>query len=155
MFSPTFEIGWIDDKAFWFILPAFDDVFIRSRSSQGFEPPGEITGTQKVVEMTSQLLMIIVMIAFGGCFLESTVHALDLALDPGMIGQAGNAALQGVQAVIQRQHSVMFAEGYTNSFLLQCQNCGAPLFQIHPGIVRKAALSPLRCRLGITHKSEI
>ena len=54
--------------------------------TQGFEPPGEVTGIQEVVEIYSQLLMIFVMIAFDGCFLESTVHALDLAIDPRMIG---------------------------------------------------------------------
>lgn len=36
--------------------------------------------------MFSKLLMIFVMVlSFDGCFLESTVHALDLAIDPGMI----------------------------------------------------------------------
>ena len=54
--------------------------------TQGFEPPGEVAGIQEVVEMYSQLLMIFVMIAFDGCFLESTVHTLDLAIGPGMIG---------------------------------------------------------------------
>ncbi len=36
--------------------------------------------------MFSQLLMIVVMITFDGCFLESAVHTLDLAMGPGMIG---------------------------------------------------------------------
>ncbi len=77
---------WIDDKAFWFVLPAFDDVFIRSGSSQGFEPAWRSYRHSESVEMFSQLLMIVVMIAFDGCFFESTVHALDLAIGPGMIG---------------------------------------------------------------------
>lgn len=54
--------------------------------------------------MLSQLLMIVVMMSFDSYPLGGAVHPLDLTIDPGMIwlGQAGNAALQGVKAVIQR-----------------------------------------------------
>ena len=40
--------------------------------------------------MLLQLLMIFIMIAFDGCFLEGAVHAFDLAIGPGVIwlGQA-------------------------------------------------------------------
>lgn len=54
---------------------AFDDVF---ESSLDFEPSDEVTGIQEVVEMSSQLLMIVVIVTFDSSFLKNQVHALDL-----------------------------------------------------------------------------
>jgi hypothetical protein len=93
--------------------------------------------------------MIVVIIAFDGCFLESAVHAFDLAIDPGMIGQAGNAALQGVKAVIQRQHSVCLRKATQIASCLSIRIVERRSFRPILAIVRKAALSPLRCRLGV------
>lgn len=60
-------MGWVDGKSFWFILPAFDDVFVGRESLEGFEPFGEVVCIQEVVQMLSQLLVIFVIVAFDGC----------------------------------------------------------------------------------------
>jgi hypothetical protein len=44
-------MAWVDGKAFRLFLPAFDDVFIRRESLEGFQPFGEVIGIQKVLEM--------------------------------------------------------------------------------------------------------
>jgi hypothetical protein len=58
-------MGWIEIKSFWLSLPALTDVFVRGKSSEGFEPLGEVIGYQKSVEMLFQVLIGPGMIGFG------------------------------------------------------------------------------------------
>ena len=65
--------------------------------------------------MLSQLLMIFIMIAFDGCFLEGAVHAFDLTIGPGVIwlGQAMFRTIFQADTVEDMQESmpVCFAVG--------------------------------------------
>ena len=88
-------MAWIDSKAFWFFLPALTDVFIWGKSPQGFKSFSEIVGHQEGVEVLLEVLMRLIVIFFDRGFFEGAVHALDLAISPGMIG-FGEAVLDPV-----------------------------------------------------------
>lgn len=60
-------MGWVDEKAFRLVLPAFDDVFIGCESLQRFKSFFEVVGAQEVVQMFSELLVIFVIVPFDGC----------------------------------------------------------------------------------------
>lgn len=54
-------MGWVGEKALWFVLPAFDDVFIRRESLQGFESFCE------VVQVFFELPVMFIIVASDGC----------------------------------------------------------------------------------------
>ena len=78
-------MGWVDEKAWWFVLPAFDEVFIGCESLQCFESLCEDVGLQEVVQMFSELLVIFIIGAVDGCLFSCSVHAFDLTICPRMI----------------------------------------------------------------------
>jgi hypothetical protein len=59
-------MGWVDEKAVWFVLPVFDDVFIGCESLQCCESFCEVVGIHEVARMLSELLVIFILIAFDG-----------------------------------------------------------------------------------------
>jgi hypothetical protein len=79
-------MAWIDGKAFGFFLPALTDVFIRGKPSEGFESLGEIVGRQEGIEVLFEVLMRLAIEFSDRGFFEGAVHALDLAIGPGVIG---------------------------------------------------------------------
>lgn len=78
-------MAWVDEKALWFVLPAFDDVFIGCESLECFESFCEVVDIQEVVQMFSELLVIFIIIAFDGGLFSCSVHAFDLTIRPRMI----------------------------------------------------------------------
>jgi hypothetical protein len=95
-------MAWIDCKALWVFLPAWTDVFIGGKPSKSFESFGEIVGHQEGVEVLFEVLMRLVIEFFDGGFFEGAVHALDLAIRPGMMG-VGEAVLDTVLLTHTRQ----------------------------------------------------
>ena len=71
------------------------DVFVGRQAFQGLEPAGEVVGRDEVGEMAAQLVVGFVVVAFDRRFLEGSVHALDLAVGPGMVG-LGQPMLDGM-----------------------------------------------------------
>lgn len=59
-------MGWGDEKALRFVLPACDDVFIGCESLQCFESFGEVVGIHEGVQVFSELLVIVIIVAFDG-----------------------------------------------------------------------------------------
>lgn len=76
----------IEDESLWLGSPALADVFVGGEALQGLEPAGEVVGSDEVTEMVAELLMAAVVEAMGGGFLDGPVHALNLAIGPGMLG---------------------------------------------------------------------
>ena len=99
------------DKAFRLLLPLLADEFIGCQSFQGLEALGEIVGHQEGCQMVTKLLMSIVVVAIDGGFLERSIHALDLAVRPGMIGfgEAMLDAMLGADAVKHQSESITIA----------------------------------------------
>ena len=78
-------MGWIDDKLFRLILPSFNDEFVRCKTFESFKSFGKIVCIHKSRKMAFELLMSVIIIALYGGFFESTIHALDLPIRPGMV----------------------------------------------------------------------
>ena len=68
-----------------FGCPAFADELIGREAFERFQPSTKIICIDEVGEMSSKLVVAIVMIAFDGGFLDRAVHSLDLAIGPRMI----------------------------------------------------------------------
>jgi hypothetical protein len=79
-------MAWIDGNALWCSLPALTDVFIRGKPSQGFALFGEIVGHQADVAVVFEVLMRLGIAFFDCGVFEGAVHALGVAIDPGMMG---------------------------------------------------------------------
>jgi hypothetical protein len=72
-------------ESFWLGSPAFADVFVRREAFQGLQPPSVVVGVDEVGKVSFELIVSIVMVALDGRFLDRAVHALDLAIGPGML----------------------------------------------------------------------
>ncbi len=79
-------MGWVEFEALRLFCPDRGDVFVRCEPFEGLESSGEVVGVDEVGEMLSELLVGLVGEAFDGGFFEGSVHALDLAVGPGMLG---------------------------------------------------------------------
>ncbi len=79
-------MGWIKFEALWFFCPDGADVLVGCKALEGFEPSGEVIGVDEVGEVLPEVLVGLVVEALDGGFLESSVHAFDLAVCPGVFG---------------------------------------------------------------------
>ena len=57
----------------------FADELVRREAFEGLEPSPEVACADEVGEVTSQLIVVVVVEAFDGRVLDRAVHALDLA----------------------------------------------------------------------------
>jgi hypothetical protein len=76
----------IDGQAIWFFLPALTEIFIGGKPSEGVASLGEGVSHQEGVEVLFQVLMGLVIVCCDRGFLEGAMHALHLAIGPGMLG---------------------------------------------------------------------
>ena len=93
----------IEPELIRIFCPAFADVFVRGETLQRFEALGEVVGCQEGFEMLSKLIVGLVMIAAHGCFFQGAVHALDLAVGPGMV-RFGEPVLDSVFPAAYIEH---------------------------------------------------
>ena len=77
-------MGGIEYEFFRFNCPDFADVFVGCQATESFETASVIVGIDEVIEMITELAMIIVMVAFNGSIFDASVHSLDLAVCPRM-----------------------------------------------------------------------
>jgi hypothetical protein len=76
----------VESKSIRFLLPAFADEFVGCESAEGLESFGEVVSSDEVAEVSAELVVVIVVVALNCGLFEGAVHALDLAVGPGMIG---------------------------------------------------------------------
>jgi hypothetical protein len=76
----------IHDKAFGLFVPPLTDVLIGGKPSERFEPLGEVISHQEGREVLFEVLMGLVIVFFDRGFLQGSIHALHLAIGPGMVG---------------------------------------------------------------------
>ena len=74
----------IDPEALRVFCPLFADELVRREPLEGLEPSAKVAGSNAVIEMSSQLGVIVVVIALDRRFLDRPVHSLDLSIGPGM-----------------------------------------------------------------------
>ena len=60
----------------------FADELVGREAFEGLQPSSEVVGADEVGEVISQLVVIVVVEALDGCFLDRAVHAFDLAIRP-------------------------------------------------------------------------
>ena len=78
-------MDWIQFESFRLGSPLFADKFVWCEALEGLEAATEIVGCDEVDKVCAQLVMVIVMEAFDGRFLDGAVHPLDLTIGPGML----------------------------------------------------------------------
>ena len=86
----------IESKSIGFLLPACADEFVSREAPERLESFGEVVSGDEVAEVRTELLMVVVVVALNGSFLDGAVHALHLTVGPGMIG-FGQAMVDAVQ----------------------------------------------------------
>ena len=79
-------MGWIESKSVLLFLPTFTDELVDGKASESLEPLGEVVGGNEVEEVRLELMVAVVVVTLNGSFLDGSVHALDLAVGPGMMG---------------------------------------------------------------------
>lgn len=77
-------LGRINVETFWFGCPDFSDVLVRSQALERFQSSGKIVGHQEGLQVSFQLLMRLIVVAFYGRVLDRPIHALHLTISPEM-----------------------------------------------------------------------
>src|SRR5271166_3315615 len=78
-------MGRIESEPIRVFCPAFTGVFVGREAAQGLEPLCEVVGSQEGGDVFSKLIVAVVVIASDRSFFERAVHALNLAVGPGML----------------------------------------------------------------------
>ena len=76
----------IERESFGLFCPELADVFVRREAIECLETLGEVVSADEVGEMTSKLIVGLIVEAFDRRLLDGAVHALDLAIGPRMLG---------------------------------------------------------------------
>src|SRR5215475_3206811 len=88
-------MDWIEGEAVWLFFPDAANVFVGRKTTQCLELTTKVVGGDEVGQVTTQLVMGFVVVAFDGRFLECTVHQLALTIGPRGVG-SGQAVLNAV-----------------------------------------------------------
>ena len=78
-------MGRIEPESFGLFCRAFANEFVRREAFECLEATTEIVAGNEVSQMLSKLIMAVVIVALDGSVLDRSVHALDLAIGPGML----------------------------------------------------------------------
>ena len=77
---------WTKPELIRVFYPAFTDVLVGREPTEGFQPLSEVISREECGEVLSKLFVAVVMVGSDGGFFQRAVHALDLAMRPGMFG---------------------------------------------------------------------
>jgi len=77
-------MGWIDAESLRLFCPDFADKLEGREALQGLKPAGEVVGVYGVGEVSSELVVGLLVVSLHRRFLERSVHSLDLAVGPRM-----------------------------------------------------------------------
>lgn len=76
---------WAFSETDGFCRPCSADSFLGCEAAQGLEPLGEAVGCQERLEVLTELIVVVVVIAADGGIFQGPVHAFDLSVRPGMV----------------------------------------------------------------------
>jgi hypothetical protein len=93
----------IEPELIRFFCPPFADEFVRGETFQRFEALGEVVGCQEDAEVLTKLIVGLIVVAAHGCFFQGSVHALNLAVGPGMV-RFGKPVLDAVFLAAHIEH---------------------------------------------------
>ena len=77
---------WIELESFRLGSPAFADELVWCEAFECLEPTSKIIGVHEVAQMSSQLIVTVVVVALDGSLLDSPFHPLHLTIGPRMFG---------------------------------------------------------------------
>ena len=77
-------MDWIDNESIRRCSPLFADELVWREALQRLKASPKIVGVDEVVEMSAQLIVLVVVEALDGCVLDGPVHPLDLTVRPRM-----------------------------------------------------------------------
>jgi hypothetical protein len=77
---------WIELESFLLGSPSFADELVWCEAFECLEPTSKIIGVHEVAQMSSQLIVTVVVVALDGSLLDSPVHPLHLTIGPRMFG---------------------------------------------------------------------
>src|ERR1700693_6115383 len=86
----------VESKSIRFFLPAFADELIGREAMERLESFGEVVSGYEVAEVGSQLIVTVVVVALNRGLFDGAVHALDLAVGPGMV-RFGKSVVDAMQ----------------------------------------------------------
>src|SRR5262249_4530294 len=97
-------MGWIEDEWIRLLCPRLADELVGCEPFESLQASAEVVGRDEVGEVAAQLLVGFVIEALDGSLFDGPVHALDLAIGPGVLrlGQTvidvvlGTGQLEGV-----------------------------------------------------------
>ena len=93
----------IESESFWIVCPDFADVFVGCETFEGLETPAVVVGVDEVGKVALKLPVAVIVIALDGGFLDSPVHAFDLAVSPRML-DLGKPVLDAILAAAHVEH---------------------------------------------------
>src|SRR5215204_5873924 len=79
-------VDWIEPEPLRLDCPSFGDELVWREAFEHLQPAAEVVGGDEVVEVPSELVMAIVVIALHSGFLDGSVHPLDLPVGPWVVG---------------------------------------------------------------------
>ena len=79
-------MGRIESESRRLFCPDITDIFVGREAFERLQAPSEVVGGDKIVEMSTQLIVAVVVVALDGRILDGAVHSLDLPIGPRMIG---------------------------------------------------------------------
>src|ERR1700679_2924561 len=106
-------MDWIEGKSVGGLRPEFTEVFIGRESFEGLESPGEVVGSEEVVQVLFELVMGVVEVSLHRSVLDGSIHAFDLPVCPWMVGLG--------EAVFDSMNEAEPVEG------VSAEACGWPL----------------------------
>lgn len=75
----------IDLESFWLACPLLTDELVERETLERLKSATVIVGIEEVAEMSAQLGVIVVVVAFDGGVLDRAIHSLDMTFGPRMI----------------------------------------------------------------------
>jgi hypothetical protein len=64
-------------------LPSLADELVGGEAFQRLQPAAKVISGDEVAEMAAQLMVVVLVVALDGCFLDGAVHPFDLAVVQG------------------------------------------------------------------------
>ena len=78
-------MDWIEPESLWLGGPGFADELVRREPAEDLQASSEVAGGEEVVQVDAQLLVVLVVVSAHCGALDRAVHALDVAVGPGVV----------------------------------------------------------------------
>ena len=105
-------MDWIEPESFGLFCPRFTDELVGGEAVQGLQASPIVVGVDEGRQVSVELLVAVVVVAFDGGFLDGSVHPFDLPVGPGMLHLCA-PVLDAVLVAAHVEHVRHVAGGWT------------------------------------------